>query len=235
MRKKITLWYKNFKSSFQQANFKPFCSQGDVQALMIADRPDSAYDVCSKFAPNCLDESSQIVDGRRSGTSRTSSSTVQGERSFSSRNGASSNQGPPSDSRINLNLDEQLSRSSARNIGLSSVGLSSENSINLNTESTLISQDISGESDGLGAGFNGEDDYYDSLNSVNDNDLGNANARSNKTRTVTQLEPTYNPEPGLADNELDDSEIATVSTNNSVFTTIVNGVRMKSLPGPRGN
>lgn len=216
---------------------------------MIADRPDSAYDICTKYAPNCLDQVSQLTDGGTSGSTRTfSSSSVQRERSSSARNGASSDQGTLtnnfSGSRGNLNLNEQSgseSRSSARNIGLSSVGLSSASSISLNTESTLMSQDISGESDGLGAGFNGEDDYYDSLNSGDENE--STNSRPNRTRTAPPIEPVYNPEPRQNENEIgenvggesSENENAPVTTNTSVFTTIVNGVKMKSLPGPRGN
>lgn len=216
---------------------------------MITDRPDSAYDICTKYAPNCSGQESQLTDGGTSGSTRTfSSSSVQGERSSSARNGASSDQGTLSNhfsgSRGNLNLNEQSgseSRSSARNIGLSSVGLSSASSISLNTESTLMSQDISGESDGLGAGFNGEDDYYDSLNSGDENET--TNSRHNRTRTVPPIEPVYYPEPGQNEREVgenaggesSENENAPVTTNTSVFTTIVNGVKMKSLPGPRGN
>lgn len=215
---------------------------------MIADRPDSAYDVCTKFAPNCYgQESSSALGAGSSATTRTSSSTIQSERGSRLRNEASSDQGSISStfsgSRTNLDRGEQYGdRNSARNIGFSSVGLSSASSISLNTESTL-SQDISGESDGLGAGYNGEDEYYDSINSGDENDSTNSGARLNRTRTATQIEPVYNYEPGLNENRQNEnaggatseSGNSAVSTNTSVFTTVINGVRMKSLPGPRGN
>lgn len=120
-------------------------------------------------------------------------------------------------------------------------------------ESSIMSHHDSGESDGLGGiGLNGEEDYYDSITSGDEFE-----SRLNRTRPLSP-EPAYNPEPGIHDieppfnpepgihydenEEVDHSsrvaplapETETTS-NSTTFSTIVNGVKIKSLPGPRGN
>jgi hypothetical protein len=107
-----------------------------------------------------------------------------------------------------------------------------------------MSRDNSGEDGlGLGLGFNGEDDYYDSLTS---DDEGNGN-QPIRNRTFTPVEPVFNPEPGIDDkwnaaasptlNQEETGEHenhSPAASNEANFTTIINGVKIKSLPGPRG-
>lgn len=102
-----------------------------------------------------------------------------------------------------------------------------------------MSRDSSGENeDGIGSGFNSEDEYYDSLNPP---DRSQAESFTERTRAESEnnLPPLYNPEPGIdasvyernfgsASNDSDGTSEATT------FSTIVNGVKIKSLPGPRG-
>lgn len=105
----------------------------------------------------------------------------------------------------------------------------------------------SGESD-VGIALNGEEDYYDSLSSRDDNEL--LNSESNRTGPLN-TDPAYNPEPGIHYNEplfnpepsihnQNNDQNANVdslgggTSSNSTYSTIVNGVKIKSLPGPRG-
>jgi collagen type V/XI/XXIV/XXVII, alpha len=279
---------------------------GEVQTLMIADRPDAAYEICSKYAPGC------------SGDSSSSSSRVEQSSSSSLSNGSEN------DSRIreeenrrreeenrrrieesrrrdeeNRRREEEARRSEDENRrrneesrrveenrraneeklrqqneanenrrgGASNGSRTQTNSadrssiLNAGLSSTNINNDArarddSGESEGLGLGlglgnFNGEDDYYDSLTSGDENENFN---RPNRNRTSPPVVPVFNPQPETDDEERDfdlstnanreDSNGDGFSPNENVpssslpntanFTTIVNGVKIKSLPGPRG-
>ena len=243
---------------------------------MIADRPDPAYEICTKFAPDCSpgQESQSSVTSIREST-RSSSSNVSRKKSrkSNSRNAVSADQASELNGR---SLNQNDRSSSIRNLGLLSSGLTSSNMLKLNADATLVSRDNSAESDGLGeGGLHGEEDYYDSLNSADENEQ--LNSRPNSTRTAINVEPVYNPEPGINyepvynpepginydpvynpepginyepvynpepgidENDSDtntyesENDSASGFSNASVFSTVVNGVKIKSLPGPRGN
>lgn len=194
---------------------------------MITDKPDSAYEVCTKFAPDCSGQNSSINIARIEPSSSTFLKKGKKSKAKNFQNDRSGSLG---------------------NLGL----LSSPNSLKINNDATLVSRDNSGESDG-GVGFHGEEDYYDSLNSGDETEL--MSSRPNNSRTAQpRTEPVFNPEPGLnlepvnipepgfneydsdttvnqASPETDNSE---VSANTTIFSTVVNGVKIKSLPGPRG-
>lgn len=155
---------------------------------------------------------------------------------------SSSQNGNSASSRSSNERRSSADRDFIRNIGFSSSGLGASGSA---AEAPIISHSDSGESDGLGAGFNGEDEYYDTLSSGDENEM--ANGRHNRTRTSqpssTPFTPVYNPEPGIFEPVVDreesydrvsENENAEASSNTSTFSTIVNGVKIKSLPGPRG-
>lgn len=226
---------------------------------MIADRPDAAYEVCTKYAPNCpggqstsarSSSSSSSSSGSRGSLSRSSSTMFQreessGRQASSSRNAGSSQSAAGSNHGAfsnDLGLDasaatRNLNRNGNRNSfdAIANLELPSQA---LNGASASVSRDNSGESDGMGISLNGEDDYYDSLNSGDENEM--SNARPNRTRPL--IEPVYNPEPGIHDiipeGEFDEAnpenENASDSSEATTFSTIVNGVKIKSLPGPRG-
>lgn len=214
---------------------------------MIADRPDAAYEVCVKFAPNCEGGQSNTVTSSVNGAVRTSSSFTSSSSSGSSnlssanRNEANVNQRSNSSGRAtshgrasdqsssSSNLNERTSsvnRNSLRNLGIGSSGSgSAQFDVNMARDS--------GESDGLG-GFNNEDEYYDSLNSEDEND---PNSHNNRTVVSSQFEPT---EPGIIYPVIDRNFEETFEENRPVsntttFSTVVNGVKIKSLPGPRGD
>lgn len=211
---------------------------GDIQTLFITDKPDSAYEVCNKFAPNCINPQ---TSSRRSESKTTSSKTSSSKKSSKSRSKKSQKR-PSSDQASSQNDRYFVERTSLRNFGASSV-----------TESGVLSQ-YSGESDGLGIGINGEDDYYDSMNSADENEM--LNTRTNRTRPLTpdlvynpepgihEIEPPYNPEPGIHDMEppfnpepgihYPDIDHDSSAFETTTFSTVVNGVKIKSLPGPRG-
>lgn len=217
---------------------------------MITDRPDSAYETCTKYAPNCVNPQ-RVAAKPKESSSKTSKSTSSSKKEKSSKSRtkitkqrASSDQAAGSSYRgfdslsASRNDRNFVERTSLRNFAASAF-----------TESS-ISHDSDIDSDGLGIGLggNGEDDYYDSLNSGDDIEL--TNSRPNRTRPLSP-EPVYNPEPGIHDIEplnrepgiyypdFDQSpnipEVEAPETSNSTsFSTIVNGVKIKTLPGPRG-
>lgn len=207
---------------------------------MIADRPDSAYDVCTKFAPDCAGEHLQSVASKSAGTRPTSHKK---EKKSNSRNAVSSDQ-------AHVSIDSSLNSNLGRSSSIRNLGLTSSDVLKFNTDATLVSRDNSAESDDLGGvSLHGEEDYYDSLNSGDEL----SNPRPNNTRTAYPLEPVYNPEPGvnfepiynpepgINENDVDTSykevsenDSSSVFMNTTAFSTVVNGVRIKSLPGPRG-
>lgn len=238
----------------QKAFYNDFL-QGDVQTLMIADRPDSAYEVCTKFAPNCSgSQTFSVIDESDNGSSRSISSSQRGENSVSrsnleqnsSANGNINGRGldtAASSSTVN-ERNRPLELNSVRNFGITASKSAVSGNLNMNGDASLMSRDNSAESDGLGLGFNGEDEYYDSLNSGDENEI--SSSQFNRTRISTPdvpVVPIYNPEPGLNINDYDDdfdgrnteNENTSKTFNTSTFSTVVNGVKIKSLPGPRGS
>lgn len=235
---------------------------------MIADRPDSAYEVCSRFAPDCTGQPAHSV--LKTERQSPSPSNKKGKKT-SGRNVASSDQASKSNTRKRNQNDRSHS---IRNLDLLS------SSLKFNSDAALVSRDNSAESDGLGGvGFHGEEDYYDSLNSGDENEP--STPRPNGTRSTKppepgiNYEPVYNPEPGINSEPLynpepginyetvnnpepginnepvfipesempesdsessykDSSSEGSSVSNTSVFSTVVNGVKIKSLPGPRG-
>lgn len=111
----------------------------------MTDAPDSAYEICSKYAPNCDDTSSVLTTNK--GDKKTS------KKSKDKRKSKSSNK----------------SRKAIENSELSSSFANSEMERNLRqNRQRFSSQDNSVELESASFGFNGEDDYYDSLNSGNE-------------------------------------------------------------------
>ena len=272
---------------------------------MVADRPDAAYEICTRYAPNCEgtqgssssssrsrssgSQSSGSLEGSFSGQSSgsrsesssgqsgasTGGSTSQSSGIFSSGilSGSSSSQSSRSadsgsrsgDSNSKITGDQSSSqstyvngRSQANNSAtprvqndrssgvdggrFRDIAVSSSGDLNGNLGSNVLTHDFSGESDGGLGGFNSEDDYYDSMNTVGERPgLGTFVERK-------PIEPVYNPEPGIDDNvynnaydrqyenassQVEDSQYPSTS-NTTTYSTIVNGVKLTSLPGPRG-
>lgn len=142
---------------------------------MVTDAPDSAYELCTKYAPNCDDSSS---------TSSTFTINQQTKKSESSQTSKKS---------------KNKSKSGKKNKKSSSSAASSSNSeITRNLKPNrrqIVSQDNSVELESAGFGFNGEDDYYDSLNS------GNEDAVFGTERPILPFNPV---EPNF-ENEFDES------------------------------
>jgi len=235
---------------------------GDIQLLMIADKPDAAYELCTKYAPNCAGSSqsssrqsssssfSSSNRGSSSGSSQGSSSgSSQGSISGSSGSSGSS-QGSSSGSRASSSRNAS-SRSSGRNSG-GAQGSRRVVTSSFHADSAAGgSHDNSAEMDGLDLGFHSEDDYYDSLNSESENGAFEIPPNGNDNGIRNQVQPTQrppNPEYDLAAinedgrvGEHDEDEVteinesaATVNVSFPSFSTVVNGVKLKSLPGPRG-
>ncbi len=208
---------------------------------MVTDVPDSAYELCSKYAPNCDDTSSAITSNKNSqSSSKKSKDKSKSKSSKKSRKNASSSD--LSSSFANAQLE--------RNLRISRQG--------------FPVQESSVELENAGFGFNGEDDYYDSLNSGNEEGVfGPLNPAENPVPPYNpQFEnnypessiPSYNPQydnnnynESYQENQNASNENVRfffcifenlfhykLIDQNSSFTTIVNGVKMKSLPGPRG-
>lgn len=104
------------------------------------------------------------------------------------------------------------------------------------------SHDNSIELENLGLGFNGEDDYYDSLNSGNEDDIFGAGNTMRPSTPAPYDQDVYTPESNFNLENIDFNQAGSGDYENTVvsetetgnFTTIVNGVKLKSLPGPRG-
>lgn len=207
--------------------------------MMIADRPDSAYEICSRYAPNCSGGRSLPIEAMRLAASSqrearnqsTSSAAIEQKSLPKSRSSSSRRlNDPPASSANGYNAIRSFRNEAANGRG--------------NSDANLISRDDSGESDGLGGvgvGFNSEDDYYDSLNSGDENEL--PVSRPIPSTTSKPFVEVYNPEPGIDDNVFNGSQdpgsyenerAAAPVSNATTFSTIVNGVKIKSLPGPRG-
>lgn len=194
---------------------------------MIADRPDAAYEICTKYAPSCSG-AQMHVNGN----------------SWTIRSSTTNNSNKEDIPRASVNVEKKalVNRGNTQAKDLSSSlgafgasSSSSSSSYGFHSDGAAMSRDNSGESDGLGLGLHGEEDYYDSLSSGDENE-------SNQTVTSLPPEPVYNPEPGIDDydsnknvnEEVIDTEQVASSSNTSSFSTVVNGVKIKSLPGPRG-
>lgn len=200
---------------------------GDIQALMIADRPDAAYEVCTKYAPNCAGNfQANVISAQSSSTSSSSSQSSSSRRSSSTQ--ATSQNGSSKANKTRTAKEKKKSSNILKKVDLSRSG-----SLNLMPRDGVSS----GESDALG--FNSEDDYYDSLNP------GRAPVTENYIER-RPIEPIENPEPGIdeavyeenfnnAASATEQPSLPVYSQSNaSTFSTIVNGVKLKSLPGPRG-
>lgn len=198
---------------------------------MIADRPDTAYEICSRFAPNCAGgqsfSSGSLSNIQRDSTNQSTSSANIEHRSLT--NGRGGTQGRAS----NMAGSSSTNYNAITNFR---TGASASSADRLSVDAPVRSRDDSAESDGLGADFNNEEDYYDSLSSGNENE----EPKSRPTTSAPFVE-VYNPEPGIDDidsdinygNGFSNNDRSPVS-NTTTYSTIVNGVKIKSLPGPRG-
>lgn len=117
---------------------------------MVSEVPDTAYEICTKYAPNC--GGSTLIGGHEYvNLSKSKSRGSEGRRKSSGRNKTRTN-------RKNIQKDignNLVSSSRSRNLNLRSP----------NSETIVSSDDEYGN---LGIGLNGEEDYYDSLNSGNE-------------------------------------------------------------------
>lgn len=192
---------------------------------MIADRPDAAYEICSRFAPNCAGGQS---------LSSGSSSTVQRDSSNQSTSTANIEHRSLSNGR-----GRSASSSNYNAITNFRAGASASSADRLNVDVPVRSRDDSAESDDLGSDLHNEEDYYDSISSGNENE--EPTSRPFIPTTSAPFVEVYNPEPGIDDDDSDvhygngfsNNDRAPVS-NTTTYSTIVNGVKIKSLPGPRG-
>lgn len=183
-----------------------------MQTLFIVDRPDAAYEVCTKFAPNCAESQSSAPDSlltsQRQQNNQSSANIEQ--RSLSGRARAADTQA-------------SASSSSLRNFMVDAAGASSDRSAG---RGPPMSRGDSGESLG-----NSDDEYYDSINSGDENEM--TTMMPIETLTPKIFTPVFNREPGIDYPEVEENTIQPV-LNTTTFSTIVNGVKIKSLPGPRG-
>jgi hypothetical protein len=161
---------------------------------MVTDVPDSAYELCSKYAPNCDDTSSS--------TTFTSSQQIKKTETISKNSESSSKK-----SKSKLKLSKKKSKKSSSK---SEASANSENTRSLKpNRRQIISQDNFDELENAGFGFNGEDDYYDSLNSGNEDGVfGSLNTeRTNlpfnpvETNLDNEFDESFNREPGLTTSE----------------------------------
>jgi collagen type V/XI/XXIV/XXVII alpha len=187
---------------------------GDLQLLTITNVPDSAYELCSKYAPDCTGGYVEESTYTAATTSRKNSSKSSGK-------------------------SKSKSKSSKRKSR-------DRTMVRVNDES----HDNSLELENLGLGFNGEDDYYDSLNSGNEEDVFRAGTTLRPTTIRYDREDTsdapdtpdeenYNPEVSFNHDEYGGQEYDSASVHDTTsesgnFSTVINGVKLKSLPGPRG-
>lgn len=148
---------------------------------MVTDVPDSAYELCTKYAPNCDDTSSA---------------------SFSTHQTGKLNESTQS-SKLKKSKDKSKSNVSKKNKKSSSKSSNSEITRNLKqNRRQIVSRDSSVELEGGGFGFNGEDDYYDSLNSGNEEGVfGPLTERPvlpfNPVEPTLENEFEEHPEPGI--------------------------------------
>lgn len=186
---------------------------GEIQTLFVADRPDIAYDICTKYAPNCNGGSYRVINEQ----SVYSSSATETPRSSSS--------------------SQSNSRSSSSS---SSSSIGRQNSSSGNSRSNLRNLENGRDQyEDTDEGFNSEDEYYDSFTTVN-----SVQRRNNSSQFVTSstyappietvdyvTEPGIDYEPSQTDSY---NSVEEESFSTTTFSTIVNGVKIKSLPGPRG-
>lgn len=170
---------------------------GSIQTLLLTDRPDSAYEICTKFSPNCGD--SRIL------------TSVQNEISNILEDSIIIKTNPPVERQNTSETNDQPALGSPRNLGVSSAIVN-----NLRIDNNYDDND---------EGFNSEDEYYDSI------------GLQNYTTTTTVYSPPkseyeYVTEPGIHYPQHTTPESAVDET--TPFSTFVNGVKIKSLPGPRG-
>lgn len=146
---------------------------------MVTDVPDSAYELCTKYAPNCDDTSfASVQQTIKSNESSQSSSLKKSKEKTKSKSNKKNKKSPSksSNSEITKNLKQNRRQ--------------------------IVSRDSSVELDGGGFGFNGEDEYYDSLNSGNEEGVfGPLTERP--VLAFNPVEPTFenefeeHPEPGI--------------------------------------
>lgn len=150
---------------------------GDLQLLMIADKPDAAYEICTKYAPNCASDQTYFTQSFEANASRISEGDSSSSRSASTINiqDSSAQNSRQSSGNENLQRSQKLILNSFGNgerstvdgilaehgVGLESVSRSSPANFEVRNEAAI--GENSAESDGLG--FNSEDEYYDDLNS----------------------------------------------------------------------
>jgi hypothetical protein len=159
--------------------------------LTVTDAPDSAYDLCSKYAPDCGSYipylSSYSVRGQYDSSRDSSRSESRHESSSGSKSeSSSSGKSRSKDSR---------KKSSSKNKTKSSIKKSKKAAdINTRNFQTLRSDNegyvMRDNSDDLeNLGFNGEDDYYDSLNSGNEDGIFGTSRPD--LEPVTEVVPSY--------------------------------------------
>ena len=279
--------------------------QGDVQTLMVVDRPDAAYEVCSKFAPGCFGNaggveslsgfsSSEITRAssgdqdrrndeeirrredenrrREEETRRREEETRRREEEARRREEEyrrRTEQDQRSEAQVLSRNEENLRRAEdARRQNEEKLRLQQESnenrrngasnlatlqldvnqrgsSSNVNSIVQGFERDNSGKTEGLGLGlgFNGEDDYYDSITSDDESSVDQPSRNRSSGATVVSTdnrEPTVNDRNQSFDlsrnmNGQGVSETVRTSTSEANFTTVVNGVKIKALPGPRGS
>lgn len=171
---------------------------GTVQTLLVSDRPDSAYEICTRFAPGCNDGSGVF-------TTLNTATTIKPEEIRLKPN-------PP--------VQEQNSTSEVSNGLLKSLGPVSSAVVN--------NLRIDNNYDETDDGFNTEDEYYDSIGQ-------NGNGRNFTTTTYSPPRiDEYVTEPGIYYPRPSPTTPEWIE-ETTTFSTVVNGVKIKSLPGPRGS
>lgn len=185
MKKKNILWYKNISIYFFSITFKNFI-KGDVQLLMVSNAPDTAYELCSKYAPDCnnLGGNGNVPYLEQQREEQQFSDNSNKNRSRETRKKSSGKNKSKSSSK--------KSRKAVNTVEISAASVNTRNhqGLRANVESFIQSDD---EFDNLGLGFNGEDDYYDSINSGNEDVVTNTDVVINQPGNEVAREPFEQP------------------------------------------
>lgn len=170
---------------------------------MVTDVPDSAYEICTKYAPNCPEGSSYDALSQDNIQTSSQSSRSSTRKSKSKKKNKSKSGSKTFSNQMESDIDR-------RNLRVNDAAASRDNSLEIDN---LL--------DGLG--INGEDDYYDSLNSGNENEIFGDNQPSSTSPPsypdTTRINNTVNSNNRYDEKYYDsfDSEYTSSVTFNTSF------------------
>jgi len=166
--------------------------QGDIQLLRITSKPDSAYEICTKYTPEC--SSSINLNFAPSSISSSSSSTTMNDRI--KENNYKSHSLSTNQRNRTKNLSNRKTEKS-RNVNILKVNDAAHDSLEL---------------ENLNLDLNGEDDYYDSLSSGNEDDA------------LTTLSPSYENEDRIHSVRVNNNEDNYVESEHNQEVSIIRSI-----------